>query len=247
VNILFLVVTTRKYHDTRVRAVRQTWANSLSSKVFFFTDGDGDSPQFVNLHISSGYHSASLKNVLALVHAWTYLGGQAADWVMVSDDDTFVYVDSLRQFLRDKNPSENVCYGNKLNHYPELPDLIYPSGGAGYVLSCCALASLQIPLHQCRLYPFSDVTVGVCMTDAKTRFVAAPGFNSQPPEVAYPELDSEKLKAQGFRGVEPHPITFHYVQPDRMIELYAQELKDKEQAPSSGLPAKQDWPASIFS
>jgi hypothetical protein len=242
VNIIFLVVTTRKYHDTRARAVLRTWANGLDGQIFFFTDGDGDSSQFVNLHISSGYHSASLKNVLALVHAWNYLGGQTADWVMVSDDDTFVYVDRLRQFLRDKNPSENVCYGNKLNHYPELPELIYPSGGAGYVLSCCALASLQIPLHQCRLYPFSDVTIGVCMTDAGTRFVPAPGFNSQPPEVAHPEL-----KSLDFRSLDQHPITFHYIQPDRMVELDAQELKEKEQARPSSLQAKQDWPASIFS
>lgn len=223
--ILFLVITTAKYHDTRVRAILNTWAKDLQSNIYFFTDGPGTYPQLVNLRVSSDYHSASLKTVLALIHAWTYLGGQQSEWVMISDDDTFIYTDRLYAFAKDQQPNEGLCFGNKLKLYPDLPDLNYPSGGAGYLVSHRALAMLQSHLHQCRLYPFSDVTIGTCLQAAGVPIIDVSGFHSQPPEYYFqphtPELP-ESIR---------HALTFHYIKPERMIDLYDDRFRP--QTPST--------------
>ncbi len=211
------MVTTGKYHATRVRAIRETWGKGIEESVFFFTDEKGESPQFIPLEVPSDYQSASIKAVLALILSWERLGGPSLDWVMVCDDDTFIYVDALRDFLKDKNPDESVCYCQEIYHFPDLPKLHYPSGGAGFLLSRKALSQLSVPLRTCKLYPFSDVTVGVCMAEQGIRLVNTPGIYSQPPEIA-----NQELVHQGKEGIVERPITFHYIPPERMYELQKQ-------------------------
>ena len=50
------------------------------------------------------------------------------DWYAKADDDTFLFVDNLRNFLKTKNSSEPISYGYELKNG-------YHSGGAGYVMS----------------------------------------------------------------------------------------------------------------
>ncbi len=212
-NIVFLVITTGKYHETRIKAVRETWAKGHEDKVYFFTDADGDCPQFIKLPVPSDYQSASIKTVLALRCLWE---NQAPpDWVVVCDDDTFIYMNNLQSFLVDKNPKLSACYGQVLRHYPPLPYLDYPSGGAGFVLSNMAFLQLQAPLRACNLYPFSDVTIGVCMSEVGIPLIEAPGMHSQPPE----KVKAERME-QGLPGLTSSPLSFHYIQPERMYELY---------------------------
>ena len=49
------------------------------------------------------------------------------DWYLKADDDTFVFVDHLKEFIQDKNPQEPLKYGYNLK--------TWQSGGAGYLLS----------------------------------------------------------------------------------------------------------------
>ena len=50
------------------------------------------------------------------------------DWYMLADDDTFVYMRNLYEFLSDKNPNIAVQYGH---HYGAIGGFL--SGGAGFV------------------------------------------------------------------------------------------------------------------
>lgn len=54
------------------------------------------------------------------------------DWYLKADDDTFIFVDNLREFISDKNASLPVTYGHDFKPYIEKG---YHSGGAGYLLS----------------------------------------------------------------------------------------------------------------
>ena len=54
------------------------------------------------------------------------------DWYLKADEDTFIFIDNLRQFVADKNASLPVTYGYDFKLKVEQG---YHSGGAGYLLS----------------------------------------------------------------------------------------------------------------
>jgi glycoprotein-N-acetylgalactosamine 3-beta-galactosyltransferase len=65
------------------------------------------------------------------------------DWYLKADDDTFIFMDNLRDFLSDKKPRAPVSYGFHILHGNPTG---YLSGGAGYVLSNEALTRLGAKL-----------------------------------------------------------------------------------------------------
>jgi hypothetical protein len=64
-------------------------------------------------------------------------------WYLKCDDDTFIYIDSLKRFLNDKNSTRAISYGRlvRANAMEPNKNLLtenlsgFLSGGAGYVLS----------------------------------------------------------------------------------------------------------------
>ena len=54
------------------------------------------------------------------------------DWYLKADDDTFIFMENLRYFLKDKHPEEPVTYGYD---FKVIVEHGYHSGGAGYLLS----------------------------------------------------------------------------------------------------------------
>ena len=86
------------------------------------------------------------------------------DWYLKADDDTFVFVDNLKKFLKTKNSSKPVTYGYD---FKTIVDRGYHSGGGGYVLSKEALNRLQAKLYEnyafCRNTGVEDTDVGTCL------------------------------------------------------------------------------------
>jgi glycoprotein-N-acetylgalactosamine 3-beta-galactosyltransferase len=86
------------------------------------------------------------------------------DWYLKVDDDTFIFVNNLRSFLKNKNPTRPVTYGYDFKVYV---DFGYHSGGAGYVLSNKALSILGRKLNEdfnfCSNTGSEDIDVAVCL------------------------------------------------------------------------------------
>jgi glycoprotein-N-acetylgalactosamine 3-beta-galactosyltransferase len=68
------------------------------------------------------------------------------DWYLKADDDTFIFMDHLKMFLKDKKSTDPVTYGHDFL-YDDIPKG-YHSGGAGYVLSNEALRRMHEVLVQ---------------------------------------------------------------------------------------------------
>jgi glycoprotein-N-acetylgalactosamine 3-beta-galactosyltransferase len=62
----------------------------------------------------------------------TYKYNNNYDWYLKADDDTFVFVDNLKQFLSNKNSNLPIDFGYD---FKVIVSGGYHSGGAGYVLS----------------------------------------------------------------------------------------------------------------
>jgi len=61
-----------------------------------------------------------------------------------ADDDTFIFVDNLREFVSNKNSSLPVTYGYD---FKVIVDHGYHSGGGGYLLSNEALLRIGTKLN----------------------------------------------------------------------------------------------------
>jgi glycoprotein-N-acetylgalactosamine 3-beta-galactosyltransferase len=68
------------------------------------------------------YQQLTTKIYLTLIEL--YRSYNDYDWYLKADDDTFVFVDHLRDFIADKNPQQPLKYGYNLK--------TWQSGGAGF-------------------------------------------------------------------------------------------------------------------
>lgn len=87
------------------------------------------------------------------------------DWYLKADDDTYIFMNNLRNFLSNKNISSPVTYGYDLK--VSVP-YGYHSGGAGYVLSKEAFLRFGRKLNSgdkdCYDYVNAeDMDVGFCL------------------------------------------------------------------------------------
>ena len=86
------------------------------------------------------------------------------DWYLKADDDTFVFVDHLREFVADKQAWAPVTYGYDFSVILERG---YHSGGGGYLLSNEALSRLGSSLRTnssfCQNTGTEDVDVARCL------------------------------------------------------------------------------------
>ncbi len=83
------------------------------------------------------------------------------EWYMKCDDDSYVFVDNLKKFLRGKNSSELVSYGYNIPGQPYQSGGSYVVGNRGMKLLGQALET-DTPV-KCPYSGFEDVDIGMCM------------------------------------------------------------------------------------
>lgn len=179
---LFCIVAVRDPYDVKAQTVARVWGRKCDAFKFIsvipknMTElGRGCSTQFECLDLNEigdviqppgfihdSYYRLTDKIFLAFVYMYEYYG--YFDWYLKADDDTFVFVNNLREFLHDKDPSKPVTYGYDLKSRKVSR---FHSGGAGYVLSNEAFRRLGSALT--RNYSFcpnkgtEDVDVARCL------------------------------------------------------------------------------------
>jgi hypothetical protein len=214
-SVSYLVVTSAKYHETRVRAVMSSWGADVADRLVFLSDATSPYyPQVIDLGVGDDYESATTKAIIG-VKDISLTRYPDSDWIFMCDDDTLVFVDYLEDFLASQNPRKNICFGQLLKLSPELTEFNYPSGGAGYALSRTACSLLRPLLADCKLLHWSDVTIGLCLMQAGTDLIDLPGLHLSPPN----QIDRNRIVRKSGRN-RTHPLTFHWLQPDEMVRLY---------------------------
>jgi hypothetical protein len=200
--IVFAVLTGAIHHRDRAEFVRSTWCAELDSCVFVSDERD---PALHNVVITlenlpasiDGYQRAQLRYLPALNYMRDLIVSpeQAhspfanANWLVVVDDDTYVFFENLKHHLGTLNPSEPIYTGDV---FPRewLPvrangnggvvgdgsissDVIFVNGGGGSVFSRGALERMStvrclnhsMPGQKWWLWQ-SDWMIGACAAEA---------------------------------------------------------------------------------
>ncbi|XP_038044727.1 glycoprotein-N-acetylgalactosamine 3-beta-galactosyltransferase 1-like [Patiria miniata] len=161
VRVLCWIMTSPSSLRPKATHVKQTWGPRCDVTLYMSTQADPEFPA-IGLDVSEGRDNLWNKTRTAFRYVYRH-HFQDADWFMKADDDTYVVVDNLRYFLRDKNSSAPLYYGHNFTPYVKQG---YMSGGAGYVLSREALKRFaEADNYRCSKqdYKAEDVGMGFCM------------------------------------------------------------------------------------
>lgn len=109
-----------------------------------------------------------LTDKIFLTFKYLYSKYNNYDWYLKADDDTWIFVDNLRNFLSEKNEKSPVTFGY---NFKVLVESGYHSGGGGYVLSNEAFNRLGYALNHnysyCKNTGIEDVDVAACLRRLK--------------------------------------------------------------------------------
>ena len=239
-----IVITGSNVVDTRGKAVQDTWASVIpKQRLFMFTDGDqlNSIKEAIVLPGTSGSHAGSQKKwPLAFEHFCSngISGAQdvraTTDWLLVADDDTYVFFPNLLAALISYTVDWPYIIGRGMVFEAGR----YLSGGAGYVLSRAAIDRVcgsvdTFIRHHWRSYA-SDVNMGLFMSSLNITMVSLDGFY---PHRFASGMNDEAHNPGGLRTAPDfsgkiaetevdRPLTHHNVSPDQMRKLHAQDNMD---------------------
>ncbi|XP_019869547.2 fringe glycosyltransferase isoform X1 [Aethina tumida] len=158
-DVFISVKTTKYYHAHRLPIILKTWFQLAKNQTWFFTDSDD--PEFqqkthgrmINTKCSSSHNRKALCCKMS-VEFDTFIDTDKK-WFCHFDDDNYVNVPRLVQFLADYNPREDWYLGKPSIQAPleiinkdktsQKVKFWFATGGAGFCLSR-ALALKMVPL-----------------------------------------------------------------------------------------------------
>ncbi|XP_071100331.1 glycoprotein-N-acetylgalactosamine 3-beta-galactosyltransferase 1-like [Haliotis cracherodii] len=137
VRILCVVPSTIQNEHTKAHAVNVTWGARCNKLLFVFVSHHSKFSH-ISLDVPDGRDHLTAKTMQALQTVYKEYG-DAYDWVLKADDDSYMIMENLRFLLSKFSPLEPVYIGY---HFKVLVHNGYMSGGGSYVISKKALRLL---------------------------------------------------------------------------------------------------------
>ena len=117
--------------DTKVIHQKRTWGKRCDNLLVMSSKQDDTFPA-VGLNVTAGRQHIASK----VTAAWKYIHKHYVedyDFFIKTDTDTYVVVENLLDFLKDKDPELPHFYGHQ--YRPTNSTFIYMAGGPGLVLT----------------------------------------------------------------------------------------------------------------
>ena len=175
--ILCTVFTHKKNFLLKAKYVEETWGKRCD-KTIFMSGMLNETEKQLYTHMDIVYLNVTdtnrlnltTKTIQTILYANNYLI-DSFDWILKADDDTYVIMENLRQFLSDKCADDMTYYG--FRYKPLKPDTFehdFNSGGAGYVISNNAVRKFSQNYAEsdsyCRnLTGSEDVDIAKCLDE----------------------------------------------------------------------------------
>uniref|UniRef100_A0A914CQL1 Fringe n=1 Tax=Acrobeloides nanus TaxID=290746 RepID=A0A914CQL1_9BILA len=140
------VKTTRKFHNTRVKDILDTWFRLSPENIFFISDtndqalNQSTNGHLINSKCPSSHNSRAL--CCKMNHELDFFVQRDTKWSCHFDDDNYVNVDELIKTLRQFDPNEDWYLGRpstngpiKIDDSEAKSEFWFATGGAGLCLS----------------------------------------------------------------------------------------------------------------
>jgi hypothetical protein len=200
--ILYVILHTCTRPD-RYDGIVNSWGQDVD--FIFYADCDNEDKKIVKVSDDSTYSSNEPKHVNVI--KYLIENDYQYEWFFFCDDDTFVNTKNLESKIESFN-KEKISGYILHNTWARDKELIYCSGGAGYLIHKSVLSKISETIKMTGS-GYSDVSLGICARDLGIEFENYDEFKSQSPE--YYEVELSLIKDN---------FTFHYVDSDVMNELY---------------------------
>lgn len=155
-NVLYTILTCDAYYKTRCQWQKDTWLTQTENHVFL---GKQDNPEWnmVGWNTADNYDSCPIKLMNFVRH---YKLKPNIEWVVIADDDTFIFPKRLEMFLGELDSTRLFYIGTTCND-----GCVFMSGGAGFVVSRAlfnklkeySLSASDTELHRSK---YSDLSFG---------------------------------------------------------------------------------------
>jgi glycoprotein-N-acetylgalactosamine 3-beta-galactosyltransferase len=244
-----MIMTIMEHRDSKAYAINKTWAQDCDSYVFVTKPKDYDLKVGIEVHDENflpmlylpNYEESYVDLTDKVYETFKYVYSKYPnyDWYVKADDDTFMLIDNLRGFLKNKKPMIPVTFGMSLET-TDSDDIetSYLLGGAGYVISNMAFKLISDRLLNengfCQNSGQEDIDVGKCFRklsvyaensrDEQNRerfqaFGLKVIFDGKYPSWIYNKYKRHLLK-KGVEAFSDSSISFHEMTPANMIKFY---------------------------
>ena len=183
--LIIFVHTCKKYEESRAKLIEQTWGTD--SDVVFITDNEQSS---LKKHIYIGpykpgptYHP---ENVIKMFNLFLTKYNEY-DFFMMIDDDSYLYIEKLKQYLSFFDKNDNYMIGDFLNWVAQRrePDFTcdynrWVSGGPGIVFTKKCIETFVSLIKKTRVpYMNHDVWLHMlyCKSVKRIKRADCPGFH----------------------------------------------------------------------
>lgn len=185
--LIIFIHTCAAYEETRAKLLEQSWALT-NTDIVFITDNPNskllNKIYIGNYNKGATYHPSTVKKIIDI-----WLTNYADyDWFFFVDDDSYVFVDKLKDFLSSLDPKNCLMIGDVLNWIRIDPGHWNPDkewwigGGSGIVFTKSCLQELK------RIYTTTQIQISnhdVWLHDMYLRStiikrVHCPGFYQYP-------------------------------------------------------------------
>ncbi|CAJ0962932.1 unnamed protein product, partial [Mesorhabditis belari] len=182
---IFCMINTMPSHVDKIKTVNATWARHCDGHIFTTTmTNDTENIHdywtfnFTNARYNINNHYWLWDRLRAGMKKLYEEKGKSYDWFLKADDDTFVVIENLKEYLKGRSPNEPLYLATMLKYMDHSltkrpRDFIYPSGGSGYILSREGLKRFVEVIEEsngekCRntSYLHEDTEVGWCLRSA---------------------------------------------------------------------------------
>jgi len=204
--VCYVILTCDAYLPTRGAAVRETWLRGAEG--WFLSATPNPEQRVLGWNTRDDYASCPSK-----YYEFFRTTRLESDWIVLVDDDTFVYRDRLETYLASLSPDERLYIGYS---FSTTPRDICMSGGAGIVLSRALYTAICDLVRSGASPPmdptFSDLTLCVWIRSIDyVRAIIDPRFHWK----AAMSLDEQRTA-----------FTFHYACPAHMRSYLRGESMD---------------------